>query len=88
MFADGGYRAEKMQLNPGDVLLIYTDGLSEARSAEDEEYGEERLIETVRGLGSLGARAVVEGCLEALAHFLGGAALADDLTVMAIRRAA
>jgi phosphoserine phosphatase RsbU/P len=85
---DGEYHAEKLTLDPGDVLLMYTDGLSEARNAGDEEYGEERVIETIRNRGNLSARAVVEGCLENLTNFSGGAALADDLTVMAIRRAA
>jgi phosphoserine phosphatase RsbU/P len=85
---DGEYHAEKLTLDPGDVLLLYTDGLSEARNAGDEEYGEERVIETIRNRGNLSARAVVEGCLENLADFSGGSALADDLTVMAIRRAA
>ena len=83
-----GYRAENLRLEPGDLLLMYTDGLSEARNLGDEEYGEERVIDAVRGRRSLGARAAVEACLEGLTDFTGGAALADDLTVMAIRRAA
>ena len=88
MCIEGGYCSEKLKLDPGDLLLVYTDGLSEARNVRDEEYGEERVIDAIRDQGGLGARAAVEGCLEGLAGFAGGAALADDLTVMAIRRAA
>ncbi|HEY6290818.1 MAG TPA: SpoIIE family protein phosphatase [Terriglobia bacterium] len=88
MFCDGDYPVEKLKLNPGDVLVIYTDGLSEARNAEDQEYGEERVTESVRNHRHFGPRGIVEGCLEGLARFMGGASLADDLTVMAIQRAA
>jgi phosphoserine phosphatase RsbU/P len=88
MFSNGDYRAERVELDPGDKILIYTDGLSEARNDEGGEYGEERLLEGLDRRKHLGARALVDGCLEDLAGFLDGAALGDDLTVMAIRRAA
>jgi phosphoserine phosphatase RsbU/P len=83
--AAGAYRAERVRLAPGDVLLIYTDGLTEALNAEGEEYGEERVIESVRqGAGT--ARDAVNASLEGLERFLGASAPLDDLTVMAIRR--
>lgn len=88
MSIDTGYQAESLKLSQGDLLLMYTDGLSEAQNVSGDEYGEERVIHAIRGRGALGARAAVEACLESLADFAGGAALADDLTVMAIRRAA
>jgi phosphoserine phosphatase RsbU/P len=88
MFSDGGYRSEKFNLDPGDLLLIYTDGVSEARNREDEEYGEERIVEALRRGTSVSAREAVESCFQELAKFVGGAALTDDLTVMAIQRAA
>ena len=84
----GAYEAERLVLDPGDVLLIYTDGLSEARNADGEEYGDERVLESVRGAAAGGAGGVVSECLERLARFLKGAALADDLTVMAVQRVA
>ncbi len=84
--SNGEYRAEQLQLQPGDVLLIYTDGLTEARSGDDEEYGEERVIESIREGSQASARDVVNASLEGLERFLVGSALSDDLTVMAIRR--
>jgi sigma-B regulation protein RsbU (phosphoserine phosphatase) len=86
MFANGDYRAEQLQLDPGDVLLIYTDGLTEARDAQDEEYGEERVIDSIRRASHSSARDVVNASLAGLEQFLGGSAPSDDLTVMAIRR--
>ena len=88
MFCDGPYRAERFDLEPGDVLLVYTDGVSEARNRGDEEYGEERVIESLQGRTHLTARSVVDGCVESLGRFLGSADLADDLTIMAIQRTA
>jgi len=88
MFSDGDYPVEELKLEPGDALVIYTDGLSEARNAEDQEYGEERVIDSARNQVRLGPRGIVEGCLGDLAQFMGGASLADDLTVMAIQRTA
>ena len=80
------YRAEQLQLDPGDILLIYTDGLTEARDSGDEEYGEERVIEAIRERSHSSAREVVNASLEGLERFLRGSSPSDDLTVMAIRR--
>lgn len=87
LFADGEYSSQTIKLNPGDNLFLYTDGLSEARN-HTEEYGEARLGEMVGSSHGLGPQALVEACLKDLQGFLGGTSLADDLTVMAIRRAA
>jgi len=88
MFCDGPYRAENFDLAPGDVLLMYTDGVSEARNPDGEEYGEERVIESLRGQIHLSARVVVDKCLDSLARFVGDSALTDDLAIMAVQRAA
>ena len=88
MSSNGEYRAEKLDIKPGEVLVIYTDGLSEARNSEDEEYGEERVIKSLLDRPQSGARSLVQACLDGLSRFLGGAPMADDLTIMAIQRAA
>lgn len=87
LFADGQYSSQTVVLNPGDSLFLYTDGLSEARNYSGEEYGESRLGNTVSPLNGLEPQVLVGACLEDLDGFLAGAPLADDLTVMAIRRA-
>jgi sigma-B regulation protein RsbU (phosphoserine phosphatase) len=88
MFCAGPYHADNFDLAPGDVLLMYTDGVSEARNPDGEEYGEDRVIESLRGQLHLGAQGVVDGCLDSLARFIGGAALTDDLAIMAVQRVA
>jgi len=86
--SDDEYLAERLQIEPGEVLVIYTDGLSEARNAQDEEYGEERVVKSLLENIRLGPRSLIQECLDSLKQFLGGASVADDVTIMAIQRTA
>ena len=86
LFCDGNYSTQTMALAPGDSLLLYTDGLSEARDGTDKEYGETRLAELTGVRQDLPPRELVEACLEDVAVFRSGTPMKDDLTVMAIRR--
>lgn len=90
MIDDFQYRAgEPMSLEPGDVLLAFTDGLTEARSKDDpqELLGDERLrrafVEAVRSGGE--ARAIVESVVRSVLEFAGGVR-EDDMTIVAVRR--
>ena len=86
LFWEGDYSARSMKLNPGDSLILYTDGLSESHSHNDEEYGEHRLAQAL-GRGQFASSGeIIETCLKDLANFQAGAPALDDLTLMAIRR--
>jgi phosphoserine phosphatase RsbU/P len=87
LFCEGQYPAKKLQLSPGDTLFLYTDGVSEARSAGDEEYGEARLVGTLSRGQALPLATLIKSCIEDVAAFRAGTPLADDLTVLVIRRA-
>lgn len=87
VFCEERFSCYTAQLAPGDSLLLYTDGLSEARNGSDEEYGVERLAKLVSGRHSLPPQSLLGECLEDLKSFRAGARKSDDLTVMAIRRA-
>lgn len=86
MFCSGGYSINRINLSLGDTLLLYTDGLTEARNKSDSVYGEKRLAELVKGSSVNSARGLTEACLKDLRGFLSGAPKSDDLTLMAIRR--
>jgi phosphoserine phosphatase RsbU/P len=86
LLGEGQYSTQTVTLGPGDSLLLYTDGLTEARNKADEEYGEERLLSLVRECHALRAEALVDACLEDLSTFLAGTPLKDDLTLMTVRR--
>jgi len=84
MFCQERYESTKVKLDKGDRLLLYTDGLSEARNQNDCEYGDERLLGFLNGCQQLPAVTLVNELLEDLSQFSLTRPRSDDLTVMAI----
>jgi len=83
------YETTTVRLEPGHTLVLYTDGLSEARGAAGEEYGEERIERLLaERSGGHAPHGIVREMRTDLDAFLAGAARADDLTLLALRRAA
>jgi len=73
-------------MDPGDTLLLYTDGVSEARAPSEAEYGAERLARALEQGRDLAPGALVSACAGDVQAFRGGASRSDDLTLLAIRR--
>jgi serine phosphatase RsbU (regulator of sigma subunit) len=73
-------------LEPGDLALLYTDGVTDCRAASGERFGDDRLLEVVEGARAGTAREVVESITNAIAAFQGEMPAADDVTIVAIRR--
>jgi phosphoserine phosphatase RsbU/P len=84
VFSNQEFSATNLQLDPGDSLLLYTDGLSEACNSSGDEYGIERLTKLVGNGQQVSPRAMINRCLEDLKKFQARAAKIDDLTMMAI----
>jgi len=84
MFSEGEFSATRLQLEAGDTLFLYTDGLSEARSG-DNEYGVDRVTHLVRQQAARPSAELIAACLEDLRAFANGAPPLDDLTLLAIR---
>jgi sigma-B regulation protein RsbU (phosphoserine phosphatase) len=74
------------QLAPGDALLLYTDGVTEAHSPEQGMFGEERLLRRATACGRCTARDVHEALLADVHRFVGDAPQSDDLTLMVLAR--
>ncbi len=72
-------------LNPGDKLVFYTDGITEAMNPEKEMFGEERLLEVVRSNGNYDAVKLRKSILKALNKFVNGAHQHDDLTMVVVQ---
>jgi len=75
-------------LEPGDSLLLYTDGLTESNDPLEAEYGVDRLRDMVSAKHSFAPQALTAACLEDARFFRAGEPKGDDLTVMVIQRAA
>ena len=80
------FGADKVPLRPGDVLILYTDGVTEATNLHGEEFGPQRLAEVAERGSGLPAGELVRGLRNALQAFTQGQPLADDTTVVACRR--
>jgi sigma-B regulation protein RsbU (phosphoserine phosphatase) len=84
MFANVDFCVRELHLEPGQALLIYTDGLSEATDLSGTEYGIER-VKALAGLRN-NASALVDACRDDLAAFRKHAAKADDVTLFVLGR--
>jgi sigma-B regulation protein RsbU (phosphoserine phosphatase) len=80
------FEEDRIRLQPGDRLVLYTDGLTEAMNAQGEQFGEQRVCEFVEGLPrDLGAKEVAERTLGRLREFLGDCEPQDDITLLVLR---
>jgi sigma-B regulation protein RsbU (phosphoserine phosphatase) len=86
VFGEAPRAIASVTLAPGDLLVLYTDGVTEARNGDDEEFGLERLSAALMGQHSAEPRAAVEACLSSLEQFLSGSVRQDDLTLVVLRR--
>jgi len=75
------YVTHTLNLEAGDRLVLYTDGVTEAFNATAEAYGEQRLVAEVKACGGGPAAAVVESICRSVSQFAGGAAQSDDITL-------
>jgi len=79
------YSQATVDLKSGDLLLAFTDGISEAMNPDDEEWGEDCLIETAKELEGRSAEDTLKLIVEAADNFANGAKQHDDMTLMVIR---
>lgn len=80
------YREMSAQLAQGDMLVLYSDGVTEATNLKEEEYAEERFTEALRANRDKPAAAIVEAVTQSLADFTAGAPQADDITLVVAKR--
>jgi len=85
LMPDAGYHRDAVTLRPGDVLVIYTDGVTEGRSSRGEELGEAGLEALVRRHVELPAAQMRDRLMADIDAFRGGAAMDDDMTLVVAR---
>jgi phosphoserine phosphatase RsbU/P len=80
------YAEQSIQLQDGDVFLGYTDGISEAMTANDEEWGEERMLQAAEGLCEKPAAEIITAMFATVDLFTAGAAQHDDMTLLVVKQ--
>jgi len=81
------YPIDRDRIEPGEVLLLYTDGVTEAENADRALYGRNRLAEALAKAPTGDVRTLVAAVIDDVRRFVGKAEQADDVTVLAVRRA-
>jgi sigma-B regulation protein RsbU (phosphoserine phosphatase) len=78
------YEQAAVTIAPGDILVAFTDGVSEAMNGADEEWGEEQLLEAVRKSAELAASEIITHVMAAADRFVAGAKQHDDMTLVVL----
>ena len=85
LFEHATYQEETVVLNPGEWLIVFSDGVSEALSADGEEFGDDRIISTVTGQTGTDPHGMLKAVFADVRAFTKGAAQSDDITALVLR---
>ncbi len=84
-FANSTYEERPLSLSSGDILLFYTDGVTETQNAKDEEFGVDRLLACLEESKGLSARGIIEFVVGSTKKFRSSQTERDDLTLVVIK---
>ena len=84
-FEHSAYEQETVQMKSNDLLFLYTDGLSEAMNVEGEEFGADRIMDTLRSIASLSADQICDVVARRVKEWCAGMSLYDDLTFVVMK---
>jgi sigma-B regulation protein RsbU (phosphoserine phosphatase) len=85
MFENSKYEERPLKLNPGDIIVFYTDGVTEAKNEKEEEFGTRRLKQVIDVSHQLSATQIQENIYKAVKDFRGDLPPGDDLTMIVIK---
>jgi serine phosphatase RsbU (regulator of sigma subunit) len=80
------YTSAKIHFEPGDLLILYTDGITEAQNKQGEMYDEDRLLRFLQSHRTHDLSTLMDGLVSEIRDFTGHSELDDDFTVVALRR--
>ena len=86
LFYSGQYPVQHVSLDPGDSLVLYSDGITECQDPEGNQYEEERLIRALRDYRDQTTEAMADGVLQDVARFRQACSPSDDITLLIVRR--
>lgn len=79
------YQAQQMKVQRGEMIFLYTDGLTEAENIRHDQYGEQRMLDNLAATNGLRPREIVDRMEQSVKDFVGTAPQSDDLTMLAVR---
>ncbi|MFQ5823310.1 MAG: GAF domain-containing SpoIIE family protein phosphatase [bacterium] len=85
MFPEYPFEEGHIQLNSGEIIVIYSDGVTEAENEQEELFGEKRLEQIVRQYNHLSANEIIEKICESVKEFTGAALQDDDITLVVLK---
>ena len=85
MFREATYNVRTEQLHDGDMIFVYTDGVTEAINPAEERFGEERLTQTLNSLGTTDTKAVIDGLFAKIGSFSAGTEQYDDIGMVCFK---
>jgi serine phosphatase RsbU (regulator of sigma subunit) len=86
MFDSASYETCALHLSKGDMLVVYSDGLTDAHNRQEEMFGEERLLELIEQEAPSGSRALEQKLLKAVEEFTQGTPQTDDITFVMVEK--
>lgn len=86
VFDDFEYQSDTLTLAPGDSLIMYTDGVTEAFNKDREMFGEAGLEKTLKSVPGAGSQEIIESLLDDINEFVDSAPQSDDITILTIKR--
>ncbi|MDR3748887.1 MAG: SpoIIE family protein phosphatase [Acidobacteriota bacterium] len=84
LLENSSYRQAALTIAPGDMLIAFTDGISEAMNDAQDEFGEERLIETINCCAGLSPTEIIAGIMRTADAFVAGVKQNDDMTLVVL----
>jgi sigma-B regulation protein RsbU (phosphoserine phosphatase) len=86
MFDFASYQSRTFRLDKGDILVVYSDGLTDAQNQQEEMFGEERLLEIIQQEAPSGSYALEQKFLKAIEEFTQGMPQTDDITFVVVEK--
>lgn len=86
MLEEFPFEEEEVPMSPGDLLVVYSDGVTEAWNTDEVEFGEQRLAEVLRQYHDKTASELIDGVIAAVKSHTGSAPQADDITLVVLKR--
>jgi sigma-B regulation protein RsbU (phosphoserine phosphatase) len=81
----GSWMQDQIKFQAGDLLVAFTDGISEAMNHADEEWGEERLIQAAQAMPQAPAKTILDVIVRSADEFVAGVPQFDDMTLIVAR---